>query len=110
MAIGGLEGTDEFTWLADLPNLESLTIIDNTGTRKHMQCEWLDKLLSKVPKGMNDLTVESTGEGTLVFGNFTNLTRRIYMALPSIKALPDKIRIKIGQNVLLSKTCLTQKV
>ena len=94
MAIGGFEGTDEFTWLADIPNLESLTIIDNTGTK--MQCEWLDKLLFKLPEGMNHLTIESNGESRLAFGTFTNLTRKIYMALPSIKALPDNIRIKIG--------------
>ena len=59
---------------------------------------------------MTDLTIESTGEGVLNFRNFTNLTHRIYMALASIKALPDKIRIKVGQDILLSNTCLTQKV
>ena len=92
MEIGGLEGTDEFVWLSDLPNLESLTIIDNTGT---LQCEWLDQLLSKVPEGMNDLTIESPGESKLDFRSFTSLTLRIFMTLPRIAALPDQIRIEI---------------
>ena len=32
LTIGGLNGTDEFAWLADLPKLESLIILDDIGT------------------------------------------------------------------------------
>ena len=44
---------------------------------------------------MPDLTIESKGHSGLDFGDFTDLTRRIFMALHSIEALPDLINIKI---------------
>ena len=44
---------------------------------------------------MPDLTIELKGHSSLDFGVFTDLTRRIVMALDSIEALPDLINIKI---------------